>query len=148
MNPAENDRRVVSVLHVALLAAVAVYALLVWMLRSAVPAAGPSVPRGGRNLFLPLAAVGVGQYLAVGALGRRLLTARRGPARDRVRSYFVIRMAAAEAIGVFGLVLGMLGGSTAETAALFVLAVLALVLAAPTRTAWEAALRAASGEPA
>jgi hypothetical protein len=146
MDPAENDRRVVSVLHVGFLAAVPIYAFVLWVLRSSVPPATPSVPRGG-SVFLPLAALGVAQYLVAGALGRRLLRRTRGFARDRVRSFFLIRMAAAEAIGAFGLILGLRGGSALEAAALFILAMLALAASAPFRTAWEAALRAASGDP-
>jgi F0F1-type ATP synthase membrane subunit c/vacuolar-type H+-ATPase subunit K len=135
----ELDRRILTVLHVAMLSAVAVYALVLWALRAEVsgPAPGGAAPKGLEWAFL---AIGTAQYFVATELGKKLLPSRRGEPQHRVRSYFLIRFAAAEAIGIYGLMLGFLGASAGWVAALLGLSVVTLLLAAPTRAAYDEAL--------
>lgn len=135
----ENDRRIVTVLHIAMLSSVAVYALLLWFLRGEIRQSAPrgAAPRGLEWVFL---AAGAAQYFLATAFGNKLLRARRGVPRQRVRSLFLIRFAAAEAIGIYGLILGFLGSPAGWVAALFAVSVVTLLLAAPTRAAYGEAL--------
>jgi hypothetical protein len=92
---------------------------------------------------LPFFAIGVAQYVLVTWwLGRRLPGPSAG-ARHRVRSFFLIRFAAAEAIGIFGLIVGFLGARAVVAGALLAVSCLAMLAATPTREAWEAAVRRA-----
>ena len=134
----ENDRRVVTVVHIAMLAAVPVYGATLWLIREMAKRAAGAV--SDRRLAWVLLAIGAAQYLAVTVFGRALLYSRRGNARDRVRSYFLIRFAAGEAIALFGLVAGLSGAPWGQAAALLAVAILALVHAAPTRNAYGTAL--------
>lgn len=133
------NRRVLTVLHLAMLSAVVVYALVLWLLRAEVrgPVPGGPPPRRLEWAFL---AIGTAQYLVATELGKKLLPSRRGDPERRVRSYFVIRFAAAEAIAIYGLMLGFLGTSAKWVAALLALSLVALLLATPTRDAYEDAL--------
>jgi hypothetical protein len=99
-------------------------------------------------LFLVLAAVGAAQYVTASAVGRAFLRSPRSLAVDRVRLYFLLRGAAAEAIALYGLILGFLGGRPAHVAALFALGFVALLACNPGRASWEAALRQAEAGPA
>lgn len=141
----ELDRRTLTVLHVAMLSAVAVYALVLWALRGEIRGSAPggAAQKGLEWAFL---AIGAAQYFVATELGKKLLPSRRGEPRGRVRSYFLIRFAAAEAIGIFGLILGFLGASAGWVAALFGLSVVTLLLAAPTQAAYDDALTLA-GQP-
>ena len=138
---AERARRIQSIVHTALFAGVGIYAVLLLFLRSEIALVTSARP--STTLFLALAAVGAAQYAGASAVGRSFLRARRSRPLDRVRLYFVLRGAAAEAIALYGLVLGFLGGSATHVAALFALAVVALLACVPGRDAWEAALRQA-----
>ena len=139
MSPEENDRRIATVLHIAMLSSVAVYALVLWLPRGEVL---PSAPRGAaaRGVEWAFLAVGAAQYLIATALGKKLLQSRRGEPRRRVRSFFLIRFAAAEAIAIYGLILGFLGSPAGWVAGLFAVSAAALLLAAPTRDAYGDAL--------
>ena len=86
---------------------------------------------------------GIVQYAAVTSFSRGLLRRGRGGPRDRVRAHFLLRFAAAEAIGIFGLMLGLTGGRTLWAAALLAASLAALLLAAPTRRAYGVAFAAA-----
>jgi hypothetical protein len=99
----------------------------------------------GTPLFLALAAIGAAQYGAAAAVGKSFLRSTRSRPLERVRLSFLLRGAAAEAIALYGLVLGFLGGAPAHVGALFALAVVALLASAPSRASWEAALRQAEG---
>ena len=135
----ESGRRIVSAAHVAMLASIGLYAGLLWLARPAVLEA-PAGP-GGMKLSSILLAVGLAEYAAATVLGRRLLSAAAGRpgAADRVRRYFLIRFAAADAIAVFGLVAGFKGAPAADSAVLLGVSALALVAAAPSRRAWASA---------
>jgi F0F1-type ATP synthase membrane subunit c/vacuolar-type H+-ATPase subunit K len=145
VDPSEHDRRVVALVHTAMLAAVGVYAVaLVFFRLEIVPNA--RALRADARLFLVFVALGVVQFSGAWVLGLRLLRLKRPDARDRIRLYFLIRAGAAEAIALFGFVLGFLGGRPLEVVALFAASVAGLLACAPGRHAWEQARRAA--EPA
>jgi hypothetical protein len=87
----------------------------------------------------------VAQYGVAAAVGRTFLRSARARPLERVRLSFLIRGAAAEAIALYGLVLGFLGGSPGHVGALFALAIVALLASAPGKASWEEALRQAGG---
>lgn len=129
--------------HAALIASIGVYAVLIWLLP-----AGPR-PSGAAPLRAPQWAVAlfaVTEYLAVAVFSRRILVRPGRPAAERSRGCFLVRMAAAEAIGVFGLLLGFVGSGEGWAASLLLLSLLALGLSTPSRDAWAGACRAA-GSP-
>lgn len=141
-DPFESDRRTVVIVAVALFASLGLYALLGLFLAGR--ASGDS-PGQGNWLFLPLAAAGFLGYVAVGFAARSLLRSPRGSATHRVRSYFVMRMAAAEAIGIIGLVVAATGAERSRALILFGISAIALAASAPTRNAWRSALETAGG---
>lgn len=146
MNPsrAETDRRILTLVHAALIASVGVYAVILWLLGASLRPPGPPLRRAPE---WAVALFAVAQYVAVTAFSRRILVSPRRPAAERVRGCFLVRMAAAEAIGVFGLLLGFTGSGAGWVAGLFLLSFLALGLSTPSREAWAGALRAAGGGP-
>src|SRR5262245_53903234 len=142
ISASERARRIQTIVHTALFAGVGIYAVLLLFLRSEIAVVTSARPPG-LGLFVALAAIGVAQYAAAAAVGRTFLRSRRAPAADRVRLSFLLRGAAAEAIALYGLVLGFLGAPAAHVGALFALAVAALAACSPGKAAWEAALRQA-----
>jgi len=138
----ERNRRIMALVHTALLASVGVYAVVLLFLRSEIAPSAPEAPAGARR-FLVLAALGAAQSAAASFVGRALLRSPRSGAADRVRLYFLLRGAAAESIALYGFVLGVLGASASQVGALFALSVVALVLCAPSRVSWEEAFRRA-----
>jgi hypothetical protein len=142
IDAAERTRRIQAVVHTALFAGVGIYAVLLIFLRTEI-AAVASAPPPGTTLFLLLAGLGGLQYAVASAVGRAMLRARRSRPLDRVRLSFLLRGAAAEAIALYGLVLGFLGGRAVHVAALLALAVVALLACAPGKSAWQEALRRA-----
>jgi hypothetical protein len=138
----QKDRQNVSMAHLAMVAALFSYAVLIWLLKDKL-ANTPEPPRGD-SLALPLFAIGIVQYLLATHLGARRLPGPAAGASARVRSYFLIRFASAEALGIFGLFVGFLGARTAVWAALLATSLVAMLASAPTREAWEAALRRAA----
>ena len=142
MNPSERARRIQTLVHTALLAGIGIYAVLLLFLRSEIAAVSPRPP--GTTLFLVLAGVGAAQYATASAVGRAFLRSPRSAAVDRVRLSFLLRGAAAEAIALYGLVLGFLGGRLAHVGALFVMGFVALLACTPSRAAWEESFRQAS----
>jgi F0F1-type ATP synthase membrane subunit c/vacuolar-type H+-ATPase subunit K len=143
LDPGERSRRIAALVHTALLASVGIYAVVLVFLRSEIAAAGVEPPEGYR-LFLVLAGLGLAQFAAASLAGRAMLRSSRSGAVERVRLYFLLRAAAAEAIALYGFVLGLLGGPAPQVAGLFALAIAALLACAPGRGAWEAALVQAS----
>ncbi len=139
---AERSRRITALVHTALAASVGVYAVVLLFLRSEITASG-SAPPAGQRLFLVLAVLGAAQFAGASLVGRALLRSSRSGAAERVRLYFMLRGAAAEAIALYGLVLGLLGGAAAHVTALFALAAAALLACAPRKASWEEALRRA-----
>lgn len=134
----EAGRGIVWVVHLAMISAVPLYAGVLWLLS---PAPAPGGAETSRDLPWILLAVGAGEYGAASFLGARLLRAARGRsnAGERVRRFFLVRFAAAEAIALFGLVLGLRGVPRSQSLVLFAASVAALALAAPTRPAWARA---------
>ena len=146
IDASERARRVQALVHTALLAGVGIYAVLLLFLRSEIAVTTAARP-AGTPLFLTLAAIGAAQYAVAAAVGKSFLRSTRARAVERVRLSFLLRGAAAEAIALYGLVLGFLGGSAAHVAALFGMAVVALLACAPGKASWAAALRQAEAGP-
>lgn len=143
MDPnSQKDRQNVSMAHLAMVAALFSYALLIWLFKDKL-ASTPEPPRGD-SLALPLFAIGVVQYLLATHLGARRLPGPPAGASARVRSYFLIRFASAEALGIFGLFVGFLGARTAVWGALLATSLVAMLASTPTREAWETAVRRAT----
>jgi hypothetical protein len=128
--------------HTALAASIGVYAVVLLFLRFGALRTGPSTPPSSR-VFVALAAVGLTQFAAVSWIGRTLLRSRRSGGAERVRLYFLLRASAAEAIGLFGLLVGFRGAPLAHSVALFAMSLAALLVSAPSRAAWEQAQRMA-----
>ncbi|MFY9552373.1 MAG: hypothetical protein WAU32_14600 [Thermoanaerobaculia bacterium] len=144
MDASEHDRRVAALVHTALLASVGVYGVLLAFLRTELAPQDPQltpVP----PLFAVFSALGVAQFAGASIVGRKLLSSSRGGSLDRVRRYFLLRAAAAEAIALYGLILGFLGASLSRVLALFGISVAALLACAPGKEAWAEALRRAQG---
>ena len=138
----EAGRRTAGLVHIAMLASILLYVgLLLWFVRP--PAAGAAARPGLSSILL---AIGLAEYIGVTVLGKRLLMAAAGRAGalERVRRYFLIRFAAAEAIAVFGLLAGFRGEPAADSLILFAFSAMALLASAPTRTAWVKAARLTS----
>lgn len=140
----EAGRRVVAVVHLAMLAAIPLYAGVLWLARGY---AAPLRSGPERLRFVGiLLAIGAAEWVAASLIGRRMLrTGRMGGPSDRVRRYFLVRFAAAEAMAVFGLFAGFTGVRFAEAGLLFGASALALVLSTPTRSAWDRAAQTAGG---
>ncbi len=144
MEATEHDRRVLGLVHTALLAAVGVYGVVLLFLRTETEA-GIRYAGSGSTLFLLFAFLGAAQFAGTSVVGRLLLRSARSGARDRVRLYFLLRAAAAEAIALYGLVLGFLGAGVGPVVGLFAMAVAALLACFPGRGPWEHATRIAEG---
>lgn len=144
MEASEHDRRVLGLVHTALLASVGVYGVVLLFLRSEV-APETRYSGSGSTLFVLFAALGAAQFAGTSFVGKLLLRSSRAGARDRVRLYFLLRAAAAEAIALYGLVLGFIGVPPAPVIGLFAMAVAALFACFPGRGPWEEATRIAEG---
>jgi hypothetical protein len=123
---------VVTIVYVALVASIGVYALLVLFL----PAGGHGPPPSPAIRWA-LLALGTGEYLAATALARWRLSSHGGASLEHVRSFFLIRFAAAEAIAVFGLAVHFLGGAMTSVLPFFAASIAAFAFAYPTREAFE-----------
>jgi hypothetical protein len=142
VDPTENARRLAVLIHASLAASIGVYAVVLLFLRSETLGSFPRTPPPPR-LFLILAAIGLTQFAAASYVGRTLLQSRRSGAGERVRLYFLLRGAAAEAIALFGLLAGFLSAPPTHIVGLFALSLGAMLSCAPTRWAWGEALRLA-----
>jgi len=142
IDASERTRRIQAIVHTALFAGVGIYAVLLIFLQTELAGEASAHPPGS-TLFPVLAGLGVFQYAVASVVARAMLRARRSPPLDRVRLSFLLRGAAAEAIALYGLVLGFLGGRAVHVAALFGLAVLALLACFPGKVAWAEAMRRA-----
>jgi len=142
----EGSRRIVAVVHLAMLAAIPLYAGALALFRGS---GLPVRPAAERLRFVSvLLVIGAVEWAVATLVGRRwLVRGGGGSASDRVRRYFLIRFAAGEAMAVFGLFAGFTGVRWAEAGLLFAAAALALVLSAPTRAAWDTANRLADAGP-
>ena len=143
MDASEHDRRVTALVHTAMLAAIGVYGVVLLFFRAEI-GPKPRRPESAASLFVVFAALGAAQFAGASLVGRRLLGSRRSGIADRVRLYFLLRAAAAEAIALYGFVLGFLGAPAIHVLALFALSVGALLLCSPGRAAWEAATQEAA----
>ncbi len=142
MDASEHDRRVAALVHTALLASVGVYGVVLAFFRSEL-APQNARPAPSTSLFAVFSALGVAQFAGASLVGRKLLASARSGALERVRRYFLLRAAAAEAIALYGLILGFLGAPLAHVLALFGISIAALLACAPGKESWEEALRRA-----
>jgi hypothetical protein len=142
VEPSEHDRRVAALVHTALLACVGVYGVVLAFLRAEIAPQNPH-PAPTTTLFAVFSAVGVAQFAGASLAGRKLLSSPRTGAVQRVRRYFLFRAAAAEAIALYGLILGFLGAPLSQVIALFGISIAALLACSPGKEAWEEALRRA-----
>jgi len=140
VDPSEHDRRVAALVHTALLASVGVYGVLLALLRAGIAPQNPR-PAPTTSLFAVFSALGVAQFAGVSLAGRKLLASPRSGALRRVRTFFIMRAAAAEAIALYGLILGFLGAPLSQVLALFGISIAALLACAPGKEAWDEALR-------
>jgi hypothetical protein len=140
----EMERRIASTVHLAFLSSVGVFGLILWVARrngaATLDTSGRNGTATGLMLFL-----GIAEVAWAGWFGRRVLLRRSGDALARVRSCFFLRFAAAEAVGVFGLMAGFLGASAVTIGLFLAISVASLAAAAPSREAWQSALDTASG---
>ena len=130
------------VVHTVMAASLGAYGVILLILRGPTGDSASFRPTDPR-LFPILGLVGVAQFVFASWVGRNILRSRRSPVGERVRRHFLIRGASAEAIGLYGLLAGLMRAPLAYTAALFVLAAIALAVSAPTRAAWAQAVQAA-----
>ncbi len=143
----ESGRRIVSIVHLAMIATLPLYIGILWIVAGHAPflrmiQARPRLPE-------TLLAIGGSEWLAATVVGRILLKAGRGRkgAAQRVRRFFLIRIAAAEAIAVFGLFAGFTGSAGREYALLFAASAFALIASTPTRSAWQRASSETAAAP-
>lgn len=142
MQNGERERRIAATIHLAFLSSLGVFALILWIARrngvATLDTSGRNGTATGLMLFL-----GIAEVAWAGWFGRRLLLRRSGDVLARVRSCFFLRFAAAEAVGVFGLMAGFLGASPVTIGLFMAIAVAALAAATPSREAWKSAVDAA-----
>lgn len=129
-------------IHLAMVAALALYGLLLVQVRARM-SANVSVPVPRMGLFLPMLIFGVVQFAVLSAIARRCLPSPIGQPAGRARADFVIRAASAEAIALLGPLVGFQGAPMLQSASLFALALAAMLSGFPTREAWQNALREA-----
>ena len=142
MGASEHDRRVCVLVHTILLGSIGVYGVLLAFLRDElVPQNSPAAPL--TPLFAVFSALGVAQFVGASLLGGKLLTSQRSGILERTRRYFILRAAAAGAIALYGLILGLLGAPLPQVLALFGISIAALLACAPGKEAWDEALRRA-----
>ena len=103
----------------------------------------PSADASNVDLFLPLVLVGVVQFVVFSVIARKRLRSSAGKPAARARLYFLLRAVASEAIGLYGMLVGLHGGPAFQPVVLFALALAAMLICAPTREAWQNALRLA-----
>lgn len=144
MLDSEKERQIVSTVHVSFLSSIGVFALVLWIARRGGAAPLDTAGRNGTATGLMLF-LGIAEVAWAGWFARRLLSRSTDQPVARVRSCFFLRFAAAEAVGVFGLMSGFMGAGAITVGLFFAIAVAALVVAAPSREAWHSALDAASG---
>jgi F0F1-type ATP synthase membrane subunit c/vacuolar-type H+-ATPase subunit K len=144
MDPDEAARRRSMLIHLALLAALGMYGvLLVQVWRRTGSHRGPATD--SPLWFVALLGVS-GIALGLGVLLGKRLPSGSGKPSDRVRRLFIIRATLAESVGVYGLLLGYLGAVLGQVAVLFAIALAAMLVWAPTREAWQNALRLAENK--
>jgi F0F1-type ATP synthase membrane subunit c/vacuolar-type H+-ATPase subunit K len=138
----ETTFRTARIIHAAVVASLLVYALVVHVLR----ATGPSRPLLDEPV---LEGVRVAFYFLAGALALGVLLLRwrwltveaATPPVTQLQTRLFICLALAEAIGILGLLLILMGGSIRDFYVLWVPAVGLQLLLTPTRQVWEATAR-------
>jgi hypothetical protein len=143
VDPSEASRRQSVLLHTVLAASLGAYALLLLLLRGNLGAGGAAPAAPSTQNFRPLLLVAAAQLAFSVWLGGAILRSRSSPVLARLRRYFLMRGALAEAIGLYGLLAGVLRAPLLYTVGLFGLAAVALAASAPTRAAWDEAARKA-----
>jgi hypothetical protein len=128
-------------IHLALLASLGLYCILLAQSRARMSA--DLHPTRTPRTDLPLACVAVVQLAVMFVIARKRLRSNPGPPALRARLYFMLRGVSAEVVALFGLMVGVLGAPILEAAALFALAIAAMLASYPTREAWDNAVREA-----
>lgn len=125
-------------IHTVLLASLGVYGVLAFSVGRSFAAAAPRTPPAP-YLSTLLALIGAAQFAIASWVGRSVLRAR-GPIDSRLRRYFLLRGASAEAIGIYGLLASTLGAPRIQVVALLAMSAATLLASAPTRSAWDRAV--------
>ena len=100
-------------------------------------------PASTATLFAVFSALEGAQVAGASIAGRKLLWSPRTGSLPRVPKFFLLRAAAAEAIALYGLILGFLGAPLSQVRALLGISIAALLACAPGKEAWDEALRRA-----
>lgn len=146
--------RVTRVIHAAMLASLVVYAAVVHVLRDAAGWRAVLPPEPLAVLKPILYALGAGMTLLVFVLRGRWLSAeaarevarRQGPAAAaHLQARTLVLLALAEAVGIYGLILFLLGGRLLDFYLLWGAAVAAQLALVPREETWHAAARAGLG---
>jgi F0F1-type ATP synthase membrane subunit c/vacuolar-type H+-ATPase subunit K len=138
----EPSFRTSRIVHAALVGSLLVYAVLVHVLR----ATKPSQPMLDEPVLegVRVAVYFLGGALALGVLllrWRWLTVEAAAPPVTQLQARLIICLALAEAIGILGLLLALMGGSLQDFYVFWVPAVGLQLLLTPTRPVWEAAAR-------
>jgi len=145
MDPGETEWRSAVLIRPMLLALLGDYGLLLAGLRARMSqplSAGTSQ----LDLFVSLVLVGAVQFAVFSVIARKRLRSNAGEPAARARLYFLLRAVASEAIGLCGMLIGLHGGPVFQPIVLFALALAAILVCAPTREAWQNALRLAESQ--
>lgn len=142
MDPAEAERRPSVKIHLALLASLGLYGLLLAQVRLRMRV-NHSTPEPRMSLFVPMLIVGTVEFAVITLVAQKRLRSAAGPPAARARMSFLLRAAAAEVLALFGLMIGVQGAPVLEAAALFALGLAAMLGSFPTREAWQNAMRTA-----
>jgi hypothetical protein len=147
---AERTRRILLIVHLAFLVSVPVYGVVVWFARGVPGARVASVPAPALRVAVPLLALlSLIEFFVINWYAQKMLDAPsrsdrpRRPPLARVQSSFTLRFAAAEAIAIYGLVLGFLGCAAWQVALFFAGAMGGLASAAPAKARFALCLAAA-----
>lgn len=136
------ERRRFALIHRLLVVSLVGYGILLATVRIRM-SRNLSTPDVRTSFFLPLVVIGIAQFALFSWMARKRLRSAPGEPAARVRLYFLLRAASAEAIGLYGLLIGVRGEPILQAAALFALSLAAMISCYPTREAWQNALRLA-----
>jgi len=147
--PVDTALRTARILHAALVGSLLVYAVVVHVIRGA-NALRPTLAEPTLGLVrVAFYALAAGVVVVVLVLRSRWLTAEAAAALGRgkerpvalrlLQTRMIVCLALAETIGVYGLVLFVLGGSLRDFYVFLVPAFALQLLLVPTREVWEAA---------
>lgn len=146
MEAPQRDRRIVALIHGAMLLSIGIYGAVVAFYRlTVVPDLVP--PRQVGAFFAVLAGLSAAQLAGAAIAARAVLRSRRGEPLGRVRLSFLLRGAAAEATAIYAFALGFLGAPAGGVLALFLAGAIALLASFPGARAWARAAAIAGVAP-